>query len=996
MRPLKLVVQGIRSYRGRHEIDFTGKGLVAIVGKTGAGKSSLLEAIFFALFGGSTWDLRSAAALIADGEPLMRVELTFTSRGKTWQIRRVLFRSTTQARHELICVDDPTTRFDGKGAIDKQIKHLVGLDAKAFLKTILLPQGRFQALLHASDSERTPILKALLGLDVLDTIAREADNAYRRLGPPLRDLRETRSGLLDDPTRTAAERADALGKAHTRWRKLADTHTQITSLRERIGRQRQQAEDMTRQATNLEALRRPDASARFRQLGVDQHKYLQLLKDQQTAAQGTELLHAHVEALIEDAERAGVGLARSVEVAGELASAKRRVADLQDRGQEIAEQTDALAAAAAQIPGWETRSQADAKAAQAAHDAHADAAKKFEKARETLETVRAALAEVRADQAAAAQFAVVEPDKAAAATQARQEAKDAEEAAGQERAKAKIADAEHESAIRANAAAHVAATCTPGQPCPVCRQPVPVTFVVPEPPDEHALGAAKTAAQRRATRAATLHARLQTRAEELERELEALRQAEHAVQAERAARVHALARLVGSFDDGMDDDAILESYTAAVTTLEQDVQTAREREIATRVTAETTARELATLQSQMTKTRTDLAATGTKLDNAWAELRSDLAALHLGIDFTSDITNSLLNEGIATAHARQAAARDLANDLTNTQETLQDQQLELQRLRTVVAAEVDSPTQALTTALTALATALANAAGEAISREGLEVPEALDAKAAWAEALDAHVEDAVRASRRAIQAADTAAAQAHTTEIELLAAVDVPDMKTLADTSSDALADVKVLERGLAEAQRQIPIVADLARRISTLEPLVEALDDVTMLMTNSNFPAAAIEQRQVRFLELATDRLLEMTDHKFGFAEDFSIVDASASQARDTKTLSGGETFLASLALALAVVDLAGRAGGHVDAFFLDEGFGSLDHDALRQALDTLAQQTLGGQLVAVISHMAAVVEEIDDVLLVNRTPTGSSAAWASAEERKQLAEAEYQDLFA
>jgi exonuclease SbcC len=106
--------------------------------------------------------------------------------------------------------------------------------------------------------------------------------------------------------------------------------------------------------------------------------------------------------------------------------------------------------------------------------------------------------------------------------------------------------------------------------------------------------------------------------------------------------------------------------------------------------------------------------------------------------------------------------------------------------------------------------------------------------------------------------------------------------------------------------------------------------------------------------------------------------------------TLSGGETFLASLALALGLVELAGREGGRLDALFLDEGFGSLDANALADALEALDLQAAKGRMVAVISHLLAVAESIERVLRVELTPAGSRARWLSEGERAALLEQE------
>src|SRR5260370_14475564 len=86
MRPLTLRMSGLRSYRSEVTIDFGDPGLMAIVGDTGAGKSSILEALFFVLYGGCTWDHRATAPLISDGTSLMQVDLVFLAEGRRWRV----------------------------------------------------------------------------------------------------------------------------------------------------------------------------------------------------------------------------------------------------------------------------------------------------------------------------------------------------------------------------------------------------------------------------------------------------------------------------------------------------------------------------------------------------------------------------------------------------------------------------------------------------------------------------------------------------------------------------------------------------------------------------------------------------------------------------------------------------------------------------------------------------------------------------------------------
>lgn len=107
----------------------------------------------------------------------------------------------------------------------------------------------------------------------------------------------------------------------------------------------------------------------------------------------------------------------------------------------------------------------------------------------------------------------------------------------------------------------------------------------------------------------------------------------------------------------------------------------------------------------------------------------------------------------------------------------------------------------------------------------------------------------------------------------------------------------------------------------------------------------------------------------------DLDVFDAGTGQWRDVSTLSGGESFMASLALALGLSDVVqSRSGGiRLEAMFIDEGFGSLDENALRQAMELLNRLAGGKRLVGVISHMPELKERIDRRVIVTKTVTGA-----------------------
>ena len=154
--------------------------------------------------------------------------------------------------------------------------------------------------------------------------------------------------------------------------------------------------------------------------------------------------------------------------------------------------------------------------------------------------------------------------------------------------------------------------------------------------------------------------------------------------------------------------------------------------------------------------------------------------------------------------------------------------------------------------------------------------------------------------------------------------------------------------------------------------------------------------QRQYfkQIIHEANKRLLTMSNHQFilklkeeantgrktNEGLDLSVYSLVTDSERDVKTLSGGESFLAALAMALGLSDIVERSAGaiHPDMMFIDEGFGSLDAQSRQQAIEVLAELAGDSRMVGIISHVTELKEQIDRKLVVNRTDNGSRAVWA------------------
>ncbi|WP_425524483.1 SbcC/MukB-like Walker B domain-containing protein [Paenarthrobacter nicotinovorans] len=211
----------------------------------------------------------------------------------------------------------------------------------------------------------------------------------------------------------------------------------------------------------------------------------------------------------------------------------------------------------------------------------------------------------------------------------------------------------------------------------------------------------------------------------------------------------------------------------------------------------------------------------------------------------------------------------------------------------------------------------------------------------------------------------------------------------LAAKSVEAIERIRVEYNTLAEAGRE---PRNQARILAELADTVRGAGDNNYRMSlNAYVLAARLEQVALA----ASERLVAMSDGRYTLQHNdaraarnqksglgLEVVDEWTGQRRDTSTLSGGESFMASLALALGLADVVQQEAGGVDieTLFVDEGFGSLDEQALEQVMDALEGLRDGGRVVGLVSHVAEMKQRITNQLQVVKGRHGSSVRIAEA----------------
>jgi exonuclease SbcC len=993
VKPHQLIIEAFGPYAERVAIDFdalSGEGLFLIHGSTGAGKTFLLDAICFALYGEVSGD-RSVKHLRSDhAGPLAvpRVELEFSAGGCRYRVQRSPAHTAAKARGQGSTEKAPTAvlqRLVGPDSqaiaskvteVTREVEQIVGLNAAQFRQVILLPQGRFAEVLRAKAEEREALLKTLFetvlheqASDWLEEQAKAARIAVLEQNRALAVLRQQAAqewqpyalaenltqelpedlasdlaipadqagldGLVERISRVVDASRLALEQASSAWAAAQAHRAEVSQQAERFDRRatgRARLAELEQQtpaidalvsqlatATRAEAAR---ASLEAAQQADQEWQNLQapLQRDLGRAGTARERAQALPDGAMAlgllqlpaaaDLQRARTALAaRRVEL--ERLDKQAREADLcRQRAEQADQQQQQAEARRQQAERQRQELQQLRQAAEAALQAARSAADRLEGLQQAAKAAHQranAAGELVAGQAAET-----------AALQACQRA----ESHG---AAAKTVLQQLRQRQLNGMAARLARALEPGSPCPVCGsghhpQPARAAADAVAPGDLETAEASEQQASTALQQAAVALVALQAQNKAL------AQQAGGAAADASAARASALEALQ-AFTNARDQAAQRPQLEQV---LAQQVEQIRQNEASLAVAT--------TSSALLAQTR---AAEGQRA----LVLEAELAA-ELGEQIVSPRQVLAGWEPLEQALAALAKTAEVSERLASRRE-----QAEQRLAQDLLAAGFDDGA--------ALAAALRSAEQrQSWSQQINAYQEALQSQRALLAAPELATVAEQRPDTAAAEAAATAADQARTAALE---------------RHSEARGSHDDLSRLSGEHRRQAAALADQQQQAQSLSTIADRCNG--KLAPYISLQRWVLSAYLAEICQYANQRLDTMTSGRYELRLSdgggrggrqaglgLRVLDAFTGEEREVSSLSGGETFQASLALALGVADTveAHTGGVHLDALFVDEGFGSLDPDNLQLAMDELDRLREGGRLIGIISHVGALRERI------------------------------------
>lgn len=928
MKPLKLTMSAFGSYAGKNVIDFTGQqqGIFLITGDTGAGKTTIFDAITYALYNQTSGGERNGNMMrsqYAQPETETYVELEFLYRGQTYRVRRnpdykitkTLKNGKIREQKVLHSVEltlpDGTVFPEKKNATDAKIIEILGLTADQFSQIVMIAQGDFLKLLYTKSDERKMIFSKLFRTDIywkiqenlrrksmeMDERIQENDRAFEQEKSRIIPLPESEELPLDELVERLRERLkDALKEQNLRRANVEELNKKITKYEE-INKLFVSLEKIRQNGKELEA-RQVESKERRQQIenALKADKVLvaeqQNLRQQQTVEQSVQAIAKMEETLTNNQEMFETLKTQLQEVEAEQ---KREAADIQKK----------MLALEQSFPSYEALQNARSEEQQA-KKVWEDLGKTSEESFHKKEAGIAALKEQQKQQEQ-----VVEQTK-----------KNWEQTSLGASESAKHYEHMYEAFLKEQAGI-LAENLSAGCPCPVCG-----STVHPDPAklSDHAVTELEVE-QAKKTRAAA----------EEKRDL-----AYAAFEAEKTEK-QKLAQAVEK------EEA---DFVLAQTIAKQQRKEAEQNYVSLQKIAEQIREKL--------------------VYPSFAEAKKQYAAMQ---------------KALAAAEQEIERKRQKVSELAEAMNTLKGQKLaeeENQKTAKKLAAKTEKEYAKLleksgfVSEETYHLAILPERSRSKLEREEKEYESQCLRQQSEQKLLEKQVSgktytDTTELNEQ-LKAEKQALKEAEKTYMEL---------HTAYENDRSVLQNCAVyLEKG---------------KKLESEDQVIKSLSKTAngRLSGSAKIDFETYIQRQYfkQIIHEANKRLLTMSNHQFilklkeeantgrktNEGLDLSVYSLVTDSERDVKTLSGGESFLAALAMALGLSDIVERSAGaiHPDMMFIDEGFGSLDAQSRQQAIEVLGELAGDSRMVGIISHVTELKEQIDRKLVVSRTDKGSRAVW-------------------
>ncbi len=948
MRPLTLTMQAFGPFSGKESIDFSKLGdnpLFLINGPTGSGKTTILDALCFALYGKTTGDERDGTQMRCDLAPddlLTEVIFEFELARNRYRIRRIPEQLRPKSRGEGFTSQSPEAQLyqietDGREKLlvsskvteaTRMVEDLTGLSVDQFRQVMVLPQGKFRQLLLAESAEREKIFSQLFQTRIYKRLEDRLKEHSAGLRRQREDLQQLRQGILE------AADLETLEQLEQERSEVEQQTTQALSCKLERERQHQAASESLQQGRSL--------LAQFAQLEkvADELERLQQQTEQidslQQKLRQAELA-AKLSPLYADWQRCQQDLLQ----AGE--AVKRAQAELVTKEKELSAAQSQLSAAQARQPEIDRLKQELAQL-----EAFRVRAERLHAARERLQAAQrqTSMAELwlHWKQLVDREQQLRQVQKLERACQAQEQLLEKKQHQGGELAK-KVEDLQRstrqiELDWHRGQAAILAAELQPGTPCPVCGSqdhPAPAQSKVVLPTQSQ-LEQARSAAEQ-------AQHKLMTAREEYKDEQNRLRELRHELKSSR---------------EGVEGgDTVADELAMSAAQLQDR---AAELQVRLPDSGQAQSLNLRELDNQLRQAKDTLVEAKTQLAAAEQELPEAYRQPGALEQAEQSLRQQLgqLEQAFHAAVEQQQAAHGWVKATTATLSAARQQE--------------QTASEAATQAVDAWQAGLQQS--PFTSAEDYRAAQLTDSEMGQCnEQIEKH-KSAVQNYNGARKQLEESLQGKQPPEIDELE----QSLQAVTELRDQAVSAWQQLDKRLSQLNKTAEKLTAAAKDLQQLDAqyaVIGTLSDVANGQTGNKISLqrfvlsvllddVLIEASQrLSLMSKGRYQLLRKEDRSKGNKAsglELEVEDAYTGKVRSVATLSGGESFMAALSLALGLSDVVqAYAGGiRLDTLFIDEGFGSLDPESLDLAVRTLIDLQSTGRMVGVISHVADLKEQL------------------------------------